>query len=189
MPRWNEPPSRLKRAETLSSAEQKIIVGIAELAVSNDCAVTMATYALGACLGVALYDPIARIGGLSHLMLPDSSMEATRAARQPALFVDTGVPALIRAACQLGAEKNRLTISIVGGAQILDDGNSFNLGPRNCLALDRVLKQYGLRVHAEQVGGLLNRTMCLSIATGEVRLKTSGQAGETLLLCKNSTNI
>lgn len=163
-------------------------MGIAELAVSNDCALTMATYALGACLGVAIYDPIARIGGLSHLMLPDSSMDTARAARQPALFVNTGVPALIRAACELGAEKNRLIISVTGGAQILDDGNFPNLGTRNREVLTRLFKEHGLRVHAEQVGGRLNRSMSLSLATGEVRLKTSGQGGETLLLCKNSTN-
>ena len=172
----------------MNNAEQKIIVGIAELAVSNDCAVTMATYALGACLGVALYDPIARIGGLSHLMLPDSSMEATRAARQPALFVNTGVPALLRAACELGAQKNHLIISVAGGAEILDDGGFPNLGTRNHEVLARLLKELGLRVHAEQVGGRLNRSMNLSLATGEVRLRTSGQPGETLLLCKNSTN-
>jgi chemotaxis protein CheD len=172
----------------LSNTEHKIIVGIAELAVSNDCAVTMATYALGACLGVAVYDPIARIGGLSHLMLPDSSMEATRAIRQPALFVNTGVPALLRAACELGAEKNRLIISVTGGAEILDDGDFPNLGARNHEVLARLFKELGLRVHAGQVGGQLNRSMSLNVATGEVRLKTSGQAGETLLLCKNSTN-
>lgn len=171
----------------LSSLEQKIIVGIAELAVSNNPAVTLATYALGSCLGVAVYDPVARAGGLLHVMLPDSSLDEAKAAQQPAMFVDTGVPALFRAAYQLGADKHRLIISVAGGAHIMDDSGLFNLGPRNYEALTRLITGHGLRIHAEQAGGLANRSMRLSLATGEVRLKISGQTDDTLVICKNST--
>lgn len=171
----------------MSSLEQKIIVSIADLAVSNTPAVTLATYSLGSCLGVAIYDPVARAGGLLHLMLPDSGLDAARAAQRPGMFVDTGVAALFRAAYLLGAEKQRLIISVAGGAQILDGSGLFNLGPRNYEALTRLFHEHGLSIHAEQVGGLANRSMRLSLATGEVRLKISGQFGETLMLCKNST--
>lgn len=171
----------------MSSLEQTIIVGIADLAVSNNPAATLATYALGSCLGVAIYDPVVKAGGLLHLMLPDSAIDTAKAAQQPSMFVDTGVPALFRAAYQLGAEKHRLIISLAGGAQIMDDGGLFNLGARNYEALTRLFNEHRLRIRAEQVGGLVNRTMRLSLATGEVRLKISGQPGETLLLCQNST--
>lgn len=171
----------------LSSLEQKLIVGIADLAVSNNSAVTLATYALGSCLGVAIYDPVARAGGLLHVMLPDSSLDAVKAAQQPGMFVDTGIPALFRAAYQLGAEKHRLITSVAGGAHIMDGTGLFDLGPRNYEALTGLFAAHGLRIHAEQVGGLVNRSMRLILATGEVRLKISGQTGDTLVLCKNST--
>ena len=171
----------------MSSLEQKIIVGIADMAVSKNPTVTLATYSLGSCLGVAIYDPITKAGGLLHVMLPDSNLDAAKAAERPSMFVDTGVAALFRAVYQLGAEKQRLIISVAGGAQILDGSGLFNLGPRNHEALNRLLTEHDLCIYAEQVGGLANRSMRLSLATGEVRLKVSGQFGETLLLCKNST--
>jgi chemotaxis protein CheD len=171
----------------MSSPEQKIVVGIADLGASNNPAVTLATYSLGSCLGVAIHDPVARVGGLLHCMLPDSSVDAAKAARQPGMFVDTGLAALLHAAGELGADKERLVISVAGGAQILDGGGLFNLGPRNYEALTRLLAGQGLRIQGEEVGGLANRSMRLSLATGEVRLKTSGQSGECLVSCKNST--
>ena len=101
------------------------------------------------------------------------------------MFVDTGVPALFRAAYQLKADKHRVVISVAGGAQIMDSGGFFNIGARNYDALTGLLRQHNLQTHAEQVGGLVNRTMYLNLATGEVRLKISGEPKETIL-CKNS---
>src|SRR5881397_2559339 len=153
---------------SLIGFEHKVVVGIAELAVSNNQSVTLTTYSLGSCLGIAIYDPVVKAGGLIHVMLPDSTIDPLKAAKQPAMFVDSGVPALFRATYQLRAEKHRMIISIAGGAQILDSGGFFNIGSRNYDALAKLLKEHGLRIHAEQVGGVVNRTMHLSLATGEV---------------------
>src|SRR5215510_8731045 len=111
---------------SLAGFEHKVVVGIAEMAVSNSQNVTLTTYSLGSCLGIAIYDPVVRAGGLLHIMLPDSTIDTTKAAKQPAMFVDTGVPALFRAAYQLKAEKHRVIISVAGGAQIMDNGGFFN---------------------------------------------------------------
>ena len=169
---------------TLTGFEHKVVVGIAEMAVTNNQNVLLTTYSLGSCLGVAIYDPVAHVGGLLHLMLPDSTIDPVKAAAQPSMFVDRGVPALFRAAYQLGADKFRLIVAVAGGAQIMDSSGYFNIGKRNCETLTELLKQNGLRTHAEQTGGMVNRTMHLSIATGEVRLKVSGQTQE-VILCKN----
>jgi chemotaxis protein CheD len=166
--------------------ERKQIVGIAQWAVSNDPGVTLATYGLGSCLAVAVHDPVARAGGLIHLMLPDSSFDTGKAAGHPAMFVDTGIPALFRAAYKLGAEKHRMIIYAAGGAEILDDSGGFNVGARNHAALRALLAQHDLRLQAEHVGGQDGRTLCLNVATGEVRVKLSGQPGE-ISLCKTST--
>jgi len=168
--------------------EHKVVVGIAELAVSNNPNVVLTTYSLGSCLGLTLYDPVTHAGGLLHIMLPDSTIDPTKAAAKPAMFVDTGVPALFRACYQIGAVKQRLQITVVGGAQIMDEGGYFNIGRRNYEALSNLLRQHALRLAAEQVGGVVNRTVHLSLATGEVRLKVSGQPQESILLCGNSTN-
>src|ERR1700688_1071691 len=101
--------------------EHKVVVGIADLAASNNPNVILTTYSLGSCLGVAVYDPIVRVGGLLHLMLPDSRIDRGKAATHPAMFADTGMPALIHATGQLRAEKNRMLIYVAGGAQIMDN--------------------------------------------------------------------
>lgn len=167
--------------------EHRLVVGIADLAVSNNPAVTLTTYSLGSCLGVAIYDPVVRAGGLVHIMLPDSNIDPVKAAQQPGMFVDTGVAAVFRAAYQLGADKMRMRIAVAGGSQIMDSSGYFNIGKRNQEALASLFEKHGLTVAAEQTGGLVNRTMYLHLGTGEVRLKVSGQTTETVLLCKSST--
>ena len=171
---------------SLTGFNQKVIVGIAEMAASNNQNVILTTYSLGSCLGIAIYDPVVKAGGLLHIMLPDSTIDLVKAAKQPSMFVDTGVPALFRAAYQLRAEKHRMIICVAGGAQIMDSGGFFNIGSRNYNALAKLFSEHGLKIQAEQTGGMVNRTMYLNLATGEVRLKISGQAQETIL-CKNST--
>ena len=161
-----------------------VIVGVADLAVSNSPDAVLTTYSLGSCLGVAIFDPVARVGGLLHAMLPDSTLDPLKAAAQPALFVDTGLPALFRAAYQLGAEKFRVQIRVAGAGGVLDGGAHFNIGPANRDALARILREHALTIHAEQTGGLANRSMSLHLATGEVRLKISGQPNE-IILCKS----
>jgi chemotaxis protein CheD len=173
-------------APSLVGFEHRIVVGIADLAVSNNQNVVLTTYSLGSCLGIAIYDPVVKAGGLLHIMLPDSKIDTVKATKQPAMFVDTGVPALFRSAYQLGAEKHRVIIAVAGGAQIMDSGGFFNIGVRNYEALTNLFRQHSLKIHAEQVGGLVNRTMFLNLATGEVRLKISGEPKETIL-CKSST--
>jgi chemotaxis protein CheD len=119
-------------------------------------------------------------------MLPDSSIDATKRTSQPAMFVDTGIPALFRAAYQLHAEKYRMIVCVAGGAQVMDTTDFFNIGKRNYDTLKGLLQANGLRIHAEQVGGMVSRTVYFSVRTGEVRLKVSGQS-EDQILCASST--
>jgi hypothetical protein len=89
--------STVSRAAESTVPARLLVVGMGELVVSADEGVTLVTYALGSCLGVAVYDPVARVGGMLHAMLPSSEVDPARAAALPALFVDTGVPELFRA--------------------------------------------------------------------------------------------
>jgi len=161
--------------------EHRVVVGLAELAVSNNPSAVLTTYSLGSCLGVAIYDPVVKVGGLLHAMLPDSSIDPAKAAAQPGMFLDTGLPALLREACGMRADKRRLRIFVAGGAQIMDDNNVFNIGGRNRAALAEFLRRENLHVDAQQVGGHVNRTMYFPIHTGRVTLKVSGLQNEIIL--------
>jgi chemotaxis protein CheD len=165
----------------ITGFEQKLVVGVADLAVSSNPNVILTTYSLGSCLGITIFDPVARVGGLLHAMLPDSTIDPAKAAAQPAMFIDTGIPALFRAAYQLKADKYRVQICVVGGAQVMDGSGFFSIGKRNHETLMKLLGQHGLVVRAEQVGGLVSRTVHMNLKTGEVRLKVSGQNEEVVL--------
>ena len=171
-------------AALLSGFENRVVVGMADFAVSNSPNLILTTYSLGSCLGIAVYDAEARAGGLLHTMLPDSNLQRAKAAAQPGMFVDTGMKALFDAMAKLGAEPARMKIYVAGGAQIMDSAGLFNIGKKNHNALTELLTREGLRVCAEQVGGMVNRTMHLNIATGGVSLKVSGHAKDTPL-CKS----
>ncbi|MDB6054767.1 MAG: cheD [Verrucomicrobiales bacterium] len=164
--------------------EPKTVIGIAEMAVSTREGDVLVTYALGSCLGIAIYDPVAKVGGLMHAMLPDSSIDPQKAALYPAMFIDSGLPQLFRAAYTLKAQKERLLVYAAGGAQIMDSQQFFNIGKRNYEAFSNLLIRNDLQIEAEQIGGLVNRTISLNISTGEVRLKVSGQPNE-VTLCKS----
>ena len=161
--------------------EHRVVVGLAELVVSNNPNAVLTTYSLGSCLGVAIYDPVAKVGGLLHAMLPDSTIDSVKAQAFPGMFVDTGLPELFRGACRMRADKRRLRIYVAGGAQIMDDNNVFNIGGRNCAALAEFLRRENLQLQAKELGGHANRTMYLAVGSGTMRLKVSGLANELVL--------
>ena len=165
----------------LAGFERKLVVGVGGLAVSNDLSMVLITYSLGSCLGVTIYDPVIRAGGLLHAMLPDSSINAAKASTQPAMFIDTGLAALFRAAQQLRVDKRRMQVCVAGGAQFLDQSGFFNIGQRNFGRLTDLLGQHGLSIRAQDVGGTVSRTLQLHLDTGEVLLKNGGESRETVL--------
>ena len=160
---------------------QRVVVGVGDMAVSNVQHVTLSTFALGSCIGVVIYDPIARAGGLLHLMLPDSTLAADRANKKPAMFADTGIPQLFSALVGIRAERNRVNILVAGGACVLSGPDQFKIGERNIAATRKLLAAYGCRARQEDVGGTVNRTIHLDIATGVVRLKLPGREFEQRL--------
>src|SRR5213082_908682 len=99
-------------AAVLTGCENRAVVGMADFAVSNSPNLVLTTYSLGSCLGIAVYDSVARAGGLLHTMLPDSNLQPQKAMLQPGMFVDTGLHALFCAMDELNAERNRLKIYV-----------------------------------------------------------------------------
>jgi chemotaxis protein CheD len=151
-----------------------IIVGVADMQVTNDPAYTLVTYALGSCIGVTIYDPAVKIGGLLHFMLPESALDPQKAQKNPWMFADTGIPLFFKEAYRLGAEKKRMLVKIAGGSQIMDDSQYFNIGKRNYLALRKIFWANNVLIRGEEVGGHTNRTLRLDVANGRVWLKNAG---------------
>ena len=154
-----------------------VIVGMADVKVTDKPDDTLITYALGSCLGIIVHDPVARVAGLLHVMLPSSQIDEAKARAQPAMFVDTGVPLLFRECYRLGARKERMTVTVAGGSfsgnSEADD--SFQIGKRNMLTLRKLLWKNGVLIHADDTGGVQqSRTMSVHVASGLVQLRTNG---------------
>lgn len=153
----------------------KIIVGISDMKVSNKPDDFLITYSLGSCIGVVIWDPVAKVGGLLHYMLPDSSLDKEKAEAKPFMFADTGIPCLFKETYKFGAVKNRLIVKVVGGSQIMDNAGIFNIGKRNQAVLRKMFWKNQVMVAKEDVGGTGNRTVSLEIGTGITHLKVSGR--------------
>lgn len=151
---------------------QRVVIGVGDMAVSNNALVTLSTYALGSCIGVVAYDPAVHVGGILHLMLPDSSISPDKASVQPAMFADTGLPLFFRALHGLKADRGRLRLFVTGGACVLTSHDAFKIGERNTKATVDFLSAHGYRPRQMITGGTTNRTVHLEIGAGRMTLKT-----------------
>ena len=150
-------------------------VGMADL---NICKAPdmITTLGLGSCIGIALYDHVAKIGGLAHIMLPDSKQMKNN--QNTAKFADTGIEELVKRMVAAGASKSRLVAKIAGGASMFEvSGLSEigNIGLRNAEASKKKLKQLGIPLKAEDTGLNYGRTVELYAATGEFYIKSVGK--------------
>lgn len=149
-----------------------IKVGMADYKVGRNPA-SLISYGLGSCVGIALFDLAAKVGGLAHIMLPDSTQ--ARSAENIAKFADTALPAMLTDIIKLGATKSRITAKIAGGAQMFTFTNATDImrvGERNAEAVRLVLKKLEIRLLAEDTGGNYGRTVELKLDTGIFRVKT-----------------
>ena len=153
----------------------QIVVGISDCRVSSDPSASLVTYALGSCIAVLLYEPALKVGGLLHYMLPDSSLDQTKAAANPFMFADTAIPLLFEKVRAHGATSKNLQVRLAGGAQVLDPNNVFAIGKRNYLAAKKALWKFGAFIESEAVGGDVSRTVRLDLATGKSWLREGGQ--------------
>lgn len=127
---------------------------------------------MGSCVGVSAYDPVIRVGGLLHCVLPESDGSHPDHLAQ---FVDTGIPFLLKEMEQMGAVRRRIILKMVGGARMLKlpgPNHLFDIGARNVAKAMEILKQERLRLAAADTGGTTGRTVRMSIDTGRVMIKT-----------------
>jgi chemotaxis protein CheD len=142
---------------------------------------TIISYGLGSCIGIAVYDHVNKIGGLAHIMLPDSSQ--SRGGDNPAKFADSAIPLLLEELAKLGAIQSRLQAKIAGGSQMFSFSSTsdiMRIGERNSEAVRNVLKRAGIRLVAEDTGGNYGRTVELILETGIFRIKTIDKGNKDL---------
>ena len=152
-----------------------IKVGMADLNICKAPDV-ITTLGLGSCIGLTLYDPVTKIGGMVHYMLPDSTQ--VRNNTNIAKFADTGIDELLRKVVAAGANRSRLVAKIAGGAKMFETtggSNIGNIGARNAEAAKAILKQKGIRLIAEDTGLNYGRTVELHCETGEFYIKSVGK--------------
>ena len=152
-------------------------VGVADMKVSAQRRDLLMAHALGSCLGVAVHDTVACVGGLLHVMLPLSTIDPVKAERNPFMFVDTGVPELFIECYKAGAQKQRMEIWVAGGANSHDRGETdmFQIGKKNFIILRKLLWKNRLLLKSYDVGGSYSRTMSLEIGAGKVTVKSGGR--------------
>jgi chemotaxis protein CheD len=155
----------------------EIMVRMGELAASADTSDLLVSLALGSCVGVAMVDRRRTLAGLAHVMLPEAPTATTDVAR----FADTAVPELLRRMIELGAMRNRLEVSIVGGAQMFTlASDATAVGRRNEAGVRDSLRRLRLPISSACTGGRAGRTVRVDVATGEVFVKEAG--GKPFLL-------
>ncbi len=153
-----------------------LILGIGDLGASNAPGAVIKTFALGSCVAVVLLDPRTRTVGMVHVALPESKVNPARAQERPGYFADSAIPNLLREMGRFGAgNANGLFAKLAGGASIMDQNATFNIGKRNLDAVRGILAGLGVRVVAEDVGGTISRTVSVAANTGKLTLASPGR--------------
>lgn len=151
-----------------------IPVGLGDVRLGRDDAVLMAL-GLGSCVGVALYDPVLRAGGMAHIVLP---APLDGGASTSGKFATAAIPRLLDGMLRMGAERRRLVCKIAGGAQVLAMGvrsDSFKIGERNIAAVHAALTAANLRPVSADTGGTMGRSFRLTVGSGAVAVKRLGE--------------
>jgi chemotaxis protein CheD len=158
-------------------AANEIVLGLGEWAVSGSAADVLVCVGLGSCVAFVAYDPQARIGGMAHMVLPDSS-QGRASTVAPAKFVDEAIPLVLRGLQTAGAAPRRLALHLVGGARMLKSSGpaepAMNIGDRNIVAARETLAHLGLPLASEDLGGERGRTVRLDVRTGTLSVRTAG---------------
>jgi len=148
-----------------------IVVGDMKTGEQEDLLVT---YALGSCLGLIVYDPEIKIGGILHAMLPLSKINRDKAQANPYMFVDTGVPTLFKTLYEMGAIKSRLVVKAAGCGNPMGRNEMFKIGERNYTVLKKLLWKNNILLKAEDVGGTKSRTVNFDLSSGQTIISSGG---------------
>lgn len=141
---------------------------------------SLVTYALGSCVGICLYDPVLKIGGLGHIMLPNYPVNNPKENRNR--FADTCIPDMVQQMERLGCSRRRIIAKIAGGAKMFDvagDSSFGNIGQRNVASVKNCLAQLQIRICAEDTGLNYGRTVYFYTENGRMVVKSFSNGVKT----------
>ena len=151
-------------------------VNSGEMKISRNPAETLVAFSIGSGIGVSVYDPLIKAGGVLNFVLPDAStMPVAKAQRHPFMFADIGLAAFLNALLDIGVQIENLKVVLAGGAQIMDQTAQFNIGHQNHRAVMSFLKDHNMAIHYEDIGGLSIRTLRLDLNNGDNIIQIQGQ--------------
>ena len=148
-----------------------ITVGMADYKTARAPEILL-TAGLGSCIGICIHDPILKLGGMAHIMLPTANGSL---GGNPAKYADTALELLLKEISGMGAIKSRLKAKIAGGAQMFSFPGKppiLKIGDRNAEAVEQELKKKGIPLLVKDVGGNFGRTIHFDVGTGELRIRT-----------------
>jgi chemotaxis protein CheD len=154
---------------------QQTIIGIAQMKISSVETDVLVAPNLGSCVGVSIYDPVKKIGGLIHCLLPLSKSDPDKAAATPCMYVDTGVTKLLQDMFARGCNQKDLVIVAAGGSNINDANNVFEIGKKNHTILKKLLWKNNLLLKGEHFGDSISRTVTLNLQNGKTSVKFNGE--------------
>ena len=164
----------------MTTTQDTLVIGLGEMQVSKEPSAVLTCLGLGSCIGFSVYDPMVKVGGMVHIVLPSSDGRETNT---PAKFADMAIPNLLDAMSDLGSTNRSLVIKMAGGAQMsLAKGGSgiFKTGERNIESVNAIAQKHGLRIAASDVGGHSGRTLRLFVSSGQVTVTTAGTQTQDL---------
>lgn len=153
--------------------DKQLVVGIADMKICRLSGIII-TYALGSCIGVCLYDPVIRLAGMVHIMLPNNLDGKGNLFK----YADTGIRETIRKMEVFGAVRGRMISKIAGGAKMFDiqgGGSIGNIGQRNIVSVKNILKEERIRLVAEDVGSNYARTLSFDASNGQGKIRSFGK--------------
>jgi len=151
----------------------KYLVPLADMKIGQVSDVLF-TDALGSCLCLTVYDSVSQTGGLLHAMLPLAKINLQKAAINPFMFVDTGIPALFEALHAQGLVKGNLVVKAVGCGNPMGFREVFKIGKRNYSVLQEMLTKDGISLTAEDIGGTTSRAVQLDLTSGQTIINSNG---------------
>lgn len=154
----------------------EIIVGISDMRISNRKNQILVTHSLGSCLGLAVYDREAGVGGLIHCLLPMARENRDGKNLNPCMYVNIGVPHMIKSMYTKGACRERLILKAAGCGRMMNISNMFDTGAANLTALVKLLEHNELRLSGADTGGSIPRTIRLHLDTGRVVVSSCGKS-------------
>jgi len=157
----------------LVATQNMINVGLAEISVSKESSDVLTVLGLGSCIALCAFDPIARVGGLAHLVLPRARVTSDELSAR-GKYIDTGVPWLLQKMYKLGAQKSNLILKITGGARMLNipgNNNILDIGGKNIAQIKETLSKEGLRTCGDDLGGGLGRSVRFYVESGKIQVK------------------